>query len=108
MGCVVLRTSQGSQDSWSVSPEWSASLALAIVSVTRVLGLLDSSSPFLSVWTSNQTERLDLSADCNTVVAFYTTSLAQVVGKSFKPPSLSVLARSWFETSSECARYGDF
>lgn len=49
MGCAVLHTSQGSQDSWSVSPEWSASLALAIVSVTRVLGLLDGPSLFLCV-----------------------------------------------------------
>jgi WD repeat-containing protein 7 len=35
------------------------------------------------------------------VVTFYATSLAQVVGSLFQAPSLSYLARHWFESSSQ-------
>ena len=38
--------------------------------------------------------------DCNSVIAFYATSLAQFVGPSYRPPSLAFLARCWLESSS--------
>ncbi|KZP13950.1 WD40 repeat-like protein [Athelia psychrophila] len=83
-GCTVLYTSACPQDPWSASPALSASLALAIISLSRLLGLVD-----------------ELLTDCNTVIAFYATSLPQTVGTSYKSPSLSFLARNWFEASSE-------
>lgn len=42
----------------------------------------------------------------NTVVAFYATSLSHSVGRGYVPPSLSSLARWWFDVSSmTCSRY---
>jgi len=37
----------------------------------------------------------------NTVISFYATSLATCVGARFKAPSLELLGRMWFESSSE-------
>lgn len=36
----------------------------------------------------------------NTVISFYSGSLASCVGPQFKPPSLEFLARQWFDASS--------
>jgi len=42
----------------------------------------------------------------NTVVTFYATSLSHSVGRGYVPPSLSSLARWWFDVSSmTCSRY---
>ncbi|KAH9175602.1 quinon protein alcohol dehydrogenase-like superfamily [Lactarius sanguifluus] len=41
-------------------------------------------------------------ADCvNTVITFYATSLPHSVGRAYIPPSLSFLARWWFDVSGE-------
>ena len=44
----------------------------------------------------------DTSDHVNTVIAFYATSLSHTVGKGYVPPSLSSLARWWFDVSSMC------
>jgi hypothetical protein len=36
----------------------------------------------------------------NTVIAFYATSLSHTLGRGYVPPSLSSLARWWFDVSS--------
>jgi hypothetical protein len=36
----------------------------------------------------------------NTVIAFYATSLSHAAGRGYVPPSLSSLARWWFDVSS--------
>jgi WD repeat-containing protein 7 len=43
--------------------------------------------------------------DVNTVITFYATSLGQLVGRLYKTPSLSCLARSWFQFSGVGSRY---
>jgi hypothetical protein len=88
-------------DPWCISPEFSAARALSIVAVLRVLGLIEgravlpSNAGFAELLVSGLTD------DCNTVLAFYATSLAQVVGASFQAPSLAYLAWHWFESSSQ-------
>ena len=42
----------------------------------------------------------DVLDDCNTVIAFYATSLHHLVGADYQPPRLASLARHWFESSS--------
>jgi hypothetical protein len=42
----------------------------------------------------------DTADHTNTVVAFYATSLSHTVGRGYVPPSLSSLARWWFDVSS--------
>ena len=44
----------------------------------------------------------DTADHVNTVIAFYATSLSHTVGKGYVPPSLSSLARWWFDVSSMC------
>jgi hypothetical protein len=43
----------------------------------------------------------ELSNDCNTVIAFYATSLASAVGPTYQPPNLVYLAKRWFDACSE-------
>ncbi|TFY66090.1 hypothetical protein EVG20_g5003 [Dentipellis fragilis] len=73
-----------SRAAWSVSYEVSALRALALVSCLRALSHLE-----------NVTE------ETGTAIAFYSTALALAVGNSYRPPSLSFLARWWFESSVE-------
>ena len=42
----------------------------------------------------------DTADHVNTVIAFYATSLAHTVGRGYVPPSLSYLARWWFDVPS--------
>ena len=44
--------------------------------------------------------RSELAEKANTVISFYSSSLATCVGPQFKPPSLEFLARQWFDASS--------
>ena len=44
--------------------------------------------------------RSELTEGANTVISFYSGSLASCVGLQFKPPSLEFLARQWFDASS--------
>ncbi|KAI9442968.1 hypothetical protein H4582DRAFT_1921610 [Lactarius indigo] len=76
--------SENPQSLWCVSGEVSASRALALTACLRTLAHFE-----------------DL-ADCvNTVITFYATSLSHSVGRAYIPPSLSFLARWWFDVSGE-------
>lgn len=76
--------SENPQSQWCVSGEVSASRALALTACLRTL-----------------THFEDL-ADCvDTVITFYATSLSHSVGRAYIPPSLSFLARWWFDVSGE-------
>lgn len=80
----TLIVSENSQCPWSISGDVSASRALALIACLRAL-----------------THFGDLADHTNTVVAFYATSLPHSVGRGYVPPSLSSLARWWFDVSSE-------
>lgn len=69
---------------WSMSAKVSADRVLAIVSVLRTLSLAE-----------------ELSHDCQTVVTFYATSLAHVVGASYQAPDVAYLATQWFDSSND-------
>lgn len=43
----------------------------------------------------------DLAADTSTVVTFYAASLQEVVGPSYKSPSLQVLAKHWLQSTGK-------
>ncbi|EGN97892.1 hypothetical protein SERLA73DRAFT_55174 [Serpula lacrymans var. lacrymans S7.3] len=72
------------RDAWCISPKISAARALVLVALLKALAL-----------------REELYEDCQTVITFYSTSLAQAVGTSFQPPDISFLSRQWFESSNE-------
>lgn len=80
----TLIVSGNSQRPWCTSGEVSASRALALIACLRAL-----------------THFGDTADHINTVVAFYATSLSHTVGRGYVPPSLSSLARWWFDVSSE-------
>ncbi|KAG2127039.1 hypothetical protein BD769DRAFT_1460808 [Suillus cothurnatus] len=69
---------------WSVSAKVSADRVLAIVAVLKTLSLAE-----------------ELSHDCQTVITFYSTSLAQVVGASYQAPDIAYLATQWFDSSND-------
>ncbi|KAG2341534.1 WD40 repeat-like protein [Suillus weaverae] len=69
---------------WSISAKVSADRILAIVSVLRTLSLAE-----------------ELSQDCQTVITFYSTSLAHVVGPSYQAPDVAYLATQWFDSSND-------
>lgn len=69
---------------WSMSPKVSADRVLAIVSVLKTLSLSE-----------------ELSHDCQTVITFYCTSLAHVVGASYQAPDVAYLATQWFDSSND-------
>ncbi|KAG1719005.1 hypothetical protein EDB19DRAFT_1648998, partial [Suillus lakei] len=69
---------------WSISAKVSADRVLAIVSVLRTLSLTE-----------------ELSHDCQTVITFYSTSLAHVVGASYQAPDVAYLATQWFDSSND-------
>ncbi|KAJ7281956.1 hypothetical protein C8J57DRAFT_1298981 [Mycena rebaudengoi] len=73
-----------SRDPWTVSGDVSAARALAITVVLRALSLFD-----------------ELAEATATIVTFYATSLAAAVGPLYQPPSLTYLARRWFDSSNE-------
>ncbi|KDR82569.1 hypothetical protein GALMADRAFT_237950 [Galerina marginata CBS 339.88] len=72
------------QDVWCLSPNITASRALAVIAVLREMSLFE-----------------ELTEGANTVISFYTQSLAACVGPQFKAPSLHFLGRLWFEASNE-------
>ncbi|KAG2130779.1 uncharacterized protein EDB93DRAFT_1179251 [Suillus bovinus] len=69
---------------WSMSAKVSADRVLAIVSVLRTLSLAE-----------------ELSHDCQTVITFYSTSLAHVVGASYQAPDVAYLATQWLNSSND-------
>ncbi|KAI6041430.1 hypothetical protein EDC04DRAFT_1281991 [Pisolithus marmoratus] len=73
-----------SRNAWSVSGDASALRAAAIVACLRALSFNEA-----------------LHDDCETVIAFYATSLPTVVRQHYTPPDLVWLARKWFETTSD-------
>lgn len=107
LGSAALFSGNNPQDPWCVSSELSASRALSIIALLRVMGSVQGElavMPILALLTI----ALDLSDDCNTVAAFYATSLAQILGGSYQPPSLAYLARHWFESSSRFLNVNPF
>ncbi|KAL4080859.1 WD40-repeat-containing domain protein [Scleroderma citrinum] len=72
------------RDAWCISSITTASRAMAIVAVLKALSLYEA-----------------VHDDCQTVITFYATSLASLVGQHYKPPDLVWLARRWFETMNE-------
>ena len=91
------------QDIWSISPNVSAARALAIIVVLRAMSLFEGISEGherYSVSETNVYMRAELTEKANTVISFYSSSLAPCVGPQFKPPSLEFLARQWFDASS--------
>ncbi|KAJ7776775.1 hypothetical protein DFH07DRAFT_797695 [Mycena maculata] len=83
-GSTCLYNGNRSRDPWSISGDVSAARALSITVVLRALSLFD-----------------ELAESASVVVAFYATSLAPVVGPLYRPPSLTYLARRWFDSSNE-------
>lgn len=88
-------------DPWCVSPEFSAARALSITCVLRVLSLTEGRNALTLNVNSAKYVAAGLSDNCNTVITFYATSLAEAVGASFQAPSLAYLARHWFESTSQ-------
>jgi hypothetical protein len=80
----------------------SAARALAIIAVLRAMSLFEGTSEghesFQHLKLSYM--RSELTEGANTVISFYSGSLATCVGPQFKPPSLEFLARQWFNASS--------
>ncbi|CAL1713651.1 unnamed protein product [Somion occarium] len=73
---------------WSISPELSAFRASTIVALLQTL-LQCEGAP----------------SDLETIVAFYTVALGQLIGESYQAPSLPLLARIWLETPANALRY---
>ncbi|KAJ7465077.1 hypothetical protein FB451DRAFT_1262556 [Mycena latifolia] len=83
-GSSCLYNGNRSRDPWTISGDVSAARALSITVILRALSLFDELADYASA-----------------VVAFYATSLAPVVGPLYRPPSLTYLARRWFDSSNE-------
>ncbi|KAJ7505803.1 hypothetical protein B0H11DRAFT_1851029 [Mycena galericulata] len=83
-GSSCLYSGNRSQDAWTISGDVSAARALSITVILRALSLFD-----------------ELAESASVVLAFYATSLASVVGPLYQPPSLTYLARRWFDSSNE-------
>ncbi|KAJ6554909.1 hypothetical protein DFH09DRAFT_1493798 [Mycena vulgaris] len=81
-GSSCLYNANRSRDPWTISGDVSAARALSITAILRALSLFD-----------------ELAESASAVVAFYATSLAPVVGPLYRPPSLTYLARRWFDSS---------
>ncbi|KIJ14943.1 hypothetical protein PAXINDRAFT_176598 [Paxillus involutus ATCC 200175] len=72
------------RSAWCISETVSASRALLVVAILKTMALYD-----------------EICDDCQTVIMFYATSLATVVGPLFKAPCVIHLARQWFDSSNE-------
>ncbi|KAF8501955.1 WD40 repeat-like protein [Hysterangium stoloniferum] len=68
---------------WQISPEHTACRQLALVTVLRGFLAFDE----------------DCEQFANEIITFYVTSLPDIVGSLWQPPSLSLLARYWFHSS---------
>ena len=95
----TLIVSRNSQRPWCISGEVSASRALALIACLRALTHFGGGS-YVSHKLSMLNSPSDTADHNNTVVAFYATSLSHTVGRGYVPPSLSSLARWWFDVSS--------
>ncbi|KIK98529.1 hypothetical protein PAXRUDRAFT_800852 [Paxillus rubicundulus Ve08.2h10] len=73
-----------SSSAWCISETVSASRALLIVATLKTMALYD-----------------EICDDCQTMIMFYATSLATVVGPLFKAPCVIHLARQWLDSSNE-------
>ncbi|KAJ7644581.1 hypothetical protein FB45DRAFT_898250 [Roridomyces roridus] len=83
-GSSCLYNGAHSRGVWTISGDVSAARALSITVILRALSLFD-----------------ELAESASVVVAFYAASLAQAVGPLYQPPSLTYLARRWFDSSNE-------
>ncbi|KAJ7068988.1 hypothetical protein B0H15DRAFT_138368 [Mycena belliarum] len=83
-GSSCLYSGDRARDPWTISADVSAARALSITAILRALSLFD-----------------ELAEAASAAIAFYATSLAPVVGPLYKPPSLTYLARRWFDSSNE-------
>jgi len=96
-GSTSLYTGHDPASGWRVSPEQSASRALAILACLQVLSrdvseCIDhlSSMGDMSIYPAS-----GLNQDVEVVSTFYATSLADLVGEVYHSPSLSSLAIAW-------------
>jgi len=96
-GSTSLYTGYDPASGWRVSPEQSASRALAILTCLQVLSRDVSEYPdsLLSTGDINLYTPPDLSQDVEVVSAFYAASLGDLVGEAYHSPSLSSLAIAW-------------
>src|SRR6202035_5833312 len=103
LGSSSLYNDRCARDAWCISPDVSASRILSITAVLRALALFEgSSNPFFGYTRLPHTcSPPELSDNCNTVMAFYATSLSAAVGPSYQAPSLVFLAKRWFDASSK-------
>ncbi|KAH7909671.1 WD40-repeat-containing domain protein [Hygrophoropsis aurantiaca] len=81
---TVLFNLETPRDAWCISGEISGARALALTAILKTLSLHE-----------------EVHDDCQTVITFYATSLADVVGSSYMPPDLVYLAQRWFDSSNE-------
>ncbi|KAF8065183.1 hypothetical protein FPV67DRAFT_1501698 [Lyophyllum atratum] len=84
---VTLYRNSNPGDPWRLSGDVSAARALSIAVILGALGLFE-----------------EFMEGANTVMIFYATSLASIVGPGYQPPSLVYLARRWFDGSNELRR----
>ncbi|KAJ7904510.1 hypothetical protein B0H14DRAFT_2663171 [Mycena olivaceomarginata] len=90
-GSSCLYNGNRSRDPWTVTGDVSAARALSITAILRAMGLFD-----------------ELADTASSVLAFYATSLAGVIGPLYQPPSLTYLARRWFDSSNELRQAARF
>ncbi|KAF9031392.1 WD40 repeat-like protein [Hymenopellis radicata] len=90
-GSVATFTTKCASDRWCISGDVTASLALAITTALRALGLFE-----------------ELTDATNTVASFYATSLASAAGEKYQHPSLAFLARHWLNGSQETRQSARF
>lgn len=89
------------QSAWCISGEVSASRALALIACLRGLTHFGSGSlPYVADRSSLLNPFPDTTDHISAVIAFYAKSLSHATGKGYVPPSLSYLARWWFDVSS--------
>ncbi|KAI0298119.1 hypothetical protein B0F90DRAFT_1818820 [Multifurca ochricompacta] len=102
--CKLRIVSENPQSSWCISGDISASRALALIACLRTLAHFESENhPTVPTWPLNPGS--DTADYVNTVITFYATSLPYTVGKAYVPPSLSFLAKWWFDVSSTGVLY---
>jgi hypothetical protein len=96
-GSASLYTGCDPASGWRVSPEQSATRALAILACLQVLSKDVSKYivNLLSTGDINLYPTPDLSQDVEAVSAFYAASLGDLVGETYHSPSLSSLAIAW-------------
>ncbi|KAG6814949.1 hypothetical protein H0H93_011569, partial [Arthromyces matolae] len=84
---VTLYPKADPREAWCLSTDVSAARALSITVMLNALSVYE-----------------EFMEGASTVMIFYATSLAAVVGPKYQPPSLVYLARRWFDGSSDIRR----